>query len=153
MDKYIARENLKAELAFMRELFFENLPLGEKKGQIEDYFNCLEKAIDTKDPDEFEREQFPPDDPASSGDRVYKYHSAAQFKQHASQCQVQRLEHGPGLGDSQKPQAELPAAQGPPAEDGHLERLQERPGGHDDRGQGDGRGFNPCPDIQGQLDA
>jgi hypothetical protein len=153
MDKYIARENLKAELAFMRELFFENLPLGEKKGQIEDYFNCLEKAIDTKDPDEFQREQFPPDDPATSGDRVYKYHSAAQFKQHASQRQVQQLEHGPGMGDPQEPQAELPAAQGSATKNGHLECIQECPSGHDDRGESDGRGVNLCPDIQGQLDA
>lgn len=153
MEKFIARENLKAELAFMRELFFENLPLGEKKQQVEDYFNCLEKAIDTKDPDEFRREEFPPDDPATCGDRVYKYHSAAHFKQQASQQQVQQLQHGPGLGDPQEPQAELPPTEDPPAEDGHLARLQEHPRGHGDCGRGDGRGTNPCPDIQGQLDA
>lgn len=153
MDKYIKRENLKAEVKFLKDLFFESLPLGEKKNQIEDYFSYLEKAIDTKDPDEFQREQFPPDDPTTSGDRVYKYHSAAQFKEHASRGQVQQLEHGSGLGDSQGSQTELPSTEGASSETSHLERLQERTAGHPDHGQGNGRETNPCPDIRGQLDA
>lgn len=153
MEKYVKRENLKAEVSFLRELFFESLPLGEKKQQVEEYFNYLEKAIDTKDPDEFEREQFPPDDPATCGDRVYKYHSAAQFKEHASRGQIQQLQHGSRMGDSQEPQAQLPPTESPASETAYMERLQERSQGHPDHGRGDGRGVNPCPDIQGQLDA
>ena len=137
----------------MRELFFDNLPLGEKKQQVEDYFNCLEKAIDTKDPDEFRREEFPPDDPATCGDRVYKYHSAAHFKQHASQQQVQQLEYGSGMGNSQESQAKLSSTENPAAENGHLACIQEHPTGHGAGGESDGRSTNPCPDIQGQLDA
>lgn len=80
----IARENLRSELAFLRELFKEKLPVGDKTKDIDKYFSYLEEAIDTRDPNEFEREEFPPDDPAISGSRVYKYHSAAQFKKLAS---------------------------------------------------------------------
>lgn len=137
----------------MRELFFESLPLGEKKKQVEEYFNYLEKAIDTKDPDEFQREQFPPDDPATCGDRVYKYHSAAQFKEHASRGQIQPVQHGSGLGDPQGPQEKLPPAENTPAEIPHLECVQECASRHPDHGQGERRDLNPCPDIQGQLDA
>ena len=140
------RENLKAELAFLKELFFESLPLGEKADQVQEYFSYLEKAIATKDPDEFNREEFPPDDPSTCGDRVYKYHSAASFKQHASKQQDRP--HRLGLGNSQGVQAKLPSTQNTFTETQNLEHLQEREGG---RGSLSG-GRNPCPDIQGQLD-
>lgn len=65
---------------FLKGLFFESLPIGENKEVIEEYFNCLEKLIYTKDV-EIEREQFPPDDPAISGEREYRYYSADQFKE------------------------------------------------------------------------
>lgn len=78
----ISRENLRAELIFLKELFMEKLPIGNKTDDIKKYFSYLEQAIDNKDidPNEIEREQFPPDDPATSGERVYRYHSASQFK-------------------------------------------------------------------------
>jgi len=152
MDKYVKRENLKAELAFMRELFFDSLPLGEKKDEIEKYFSYLEEAICTNDPDEFERERFPEDDPTACGDRVYKYHSAALFKEHASIGQVQPVECGSWMGNSKDAQAELPATETASAEISHLERLQKRASGHQHCRQGERRQVNPCPDIQGQLD-
>jgi len=81
------RSNLKAELDFLRDLFFDKLPMGEKKKNVEQLFSLLEEAIYNKDPDDIQREEFPPDDPAISGNRVYKYHSAAQFKKLASRHQ------------------------------------------------------------------
>ena len=137
----------------MRELFFESLPLGEKRGEIEKYFSYLEEAICTKDPDEFQRERFPEDDPATCGDRVYKYHSAAQFKEHASIGQVQQIERGSGLGGSQDAQTELSATEGAPAEISHLERLQKRASGHQHCRDDDKREDNSCSNIPGQLDA
>lgn len=86
MESIIKRENLRSELEFLKELFLDKLPIGDKKRDIEKYFSKLEEVIDNKDinPDDIEREQFPPDDPATSGNRVYKYHSVAEFKKLAS---------------------------------------------------------------------
>lgn len=146
MEQYIKRENLKAELAFLKELFFENLPLGDNADKIQEYFSYLEKAIATKDPDEFKREEFPPDDPATCGDRIYKYHSASYFKQRASEQPT--IANGLGLGSTQSKQAELPSTEDPASEAKDLAYIQECKSG---RGASiDGR--NPCPDIQGQLD-
>jgi hypothetical protein len=128
-----------------------DLPVGDKKKDVENYFNYLEELISTKDPDEFVRERFPPDDPAIGGERVYKYHSPAYFKQQASECQVQ--DNGPGMGSTQVPQTVVPPTEGPPTEVSHLEHVQERAGGCSPNSQGCDGGRSVCPDIQGQLDS
>lgn len=84
MQKYIQKQNLKAELDYLKELFFEKLPVGQKLSEVKKYFSYLEDVIDNKDCDDIQREEFPPDDPAVSGSRVYKYHSSSQFKKLAS---------------------------------------------------------------------
>ena len=80
MQKYIQKQNLKAELDYLKELFFEKLPVGQKMSEVKKYFSYLEDVIDNKDTDDIQREEFPPDDPTVGGDRVYKYHSSSQFK-------------------------------------------------------------------------
>lgn len=82
----IVKKNLQAELEFMRELFNKNLPVGNNKKQIEEYFNRLEELIyNTDEPEHIVREQFPPADPAVCGEREYWYYSSDYFKKLASQ--------------------------------------------------------------------
>ena len=119
------RANLKAELNFLRELFFDKLPIGDKQKNVEQLFSLLEEAIDTKDPHDIQREEFPADDPATSGDRVYKYHSAAQFKKLAGGHQ--QLAGEQNMDPAKDQQTVLPAKpdQHPESED--VAHVQEHP--------------------------
>lgn len=93
------KSDLLAELEALRSLYFENLPLGENKEAIEEYFNRLEESIYNKD--HVEREAFPDDDGNECGESTeghegsprpkpdYKYFSADVFKQQASRSKPQ----------------------------------------------------------------
>lgn len=99
-DKRISKD-LETELTAMKELFFEQLPIGENVDTINDYFNRLEKAIYTKE--DVKREEFPDDQGNDHGSDIspgeqqtadrkqpnYRYISAAVFKQQASRHQSQ----------------------------------------------------------------
>lgn len=133
-----------SELNFLKNLFFENLPIGDKKQEIEEYFSCLEKAIYTNEP--IKREEFPPDDTTTSGDRVYKYHSAATFKELASR----HIESSSGqnMDYSQSQQADVsPTPDFPPASKtvAHIQECSEKR-------EFDSNGRVVYPDFFGELD-
>lgn len=96
-----------SELKFLRELYFENLPIGPETKALKKYFTLLEKAIDNKE--HVVRESFPPDDPAICGERVYKYHSAAAFKEQA--LRHQQITDGQSVGHSESKQAIVPSTE------------------------------------------
>ncbi len=82
------------ELDFMRDLFFTKLPLNQEKAQeVEEYFNRVQEAIYTKDPN-FKYEDFPDDYSTVDIDGAvqrpptqYKYFSQDLFKQQGSKSQ------------------------------------------------------------------
>lgn len=133
-----------AELQFLKDLLFENLPMGDNKKHIEEYFSCLEKAIYTNEP--IEREQFPPDDPAISGTRTYKYHSSTAFKELASRP-VQSLS-GQDMDHTESKQEKLSTAPDLPSTTENVAHLQE----HSSRCQPDPDGRIDDPNLFGQLD-
>lgn len=83
------------EVAFMKELFMNHLPIGSNKEPIEKYFMDLEQIISTKDHIELPKDEFPRDDfdgaedadAAADGNsskrRQYQYYSASLLKQQA----------------------------------------------------------------------
>lgn len=138
------RQAMLSELNFLKNLFFENLPIGDKKQEIEEYFSCLEKAIYTNEP--IQREEFPPDDTTTSGDRVYKYHSAAAFKELASR----HIESSSGqdMDHSQSQQADLSTTPDFPPASEIVAHIQERP----ERRDTDSDGRIDDPNFCGELD-
>jgi hypothetical protein len=74
----IKKKEAIAQLEYMKELFTEYLPLGEKTENISNYFNELEKIIYTKD-DGIQYEEFDDSEPVPE-DRRYRYNSASVFK-------------------------------------------------------------------------
>jgi hypothetical protein len=83
-------EDKRAELFFMKDLFDYKLPIGEKKDEIDEYFNRLEELIDTKDPS-IQNDKFPDDfrDIDLHGEvldppKQFSYFSADLFEQQAS---------------------------------------------------------------------
>lgn len=46
------------ELDFMKDLFFERMPMGPDRDKMNEYFNLVQKAIDTKD-ESLQYEHFP----------------------------------------------------------------------------------------------
>lgn len=125
--------DLKVELQALRELFFDKLPLGEKTGYIENYFNRLEEAIYNKE--HVERETFPDDssdtidgESSSTGrKRDYKYFSASVFKEQASR-------HSPlppqeNVDSSRLYEIQDGNAQSQSTESESMESLSEHPGG------------------------
>jgi len=80
------RAKLKAELEFMKDLYMHHLPVQEEKqAEVQKYFSRLEELISTTDDvTTIPRDEFPPDDPTTSGHREYKYHSSLEFKKQAS---------------------------------------------------------------------
>ena len=92
------------EVAFMKDLFANHLPVGNNKEPIEKYFMDLEQVISTKDYIKLPQDEFPsddehgPEDAGSSTDgndgrspKQYKYYSASLLKQ---QAQQQRDDNG-----------------------------------------------------------
>jgi len=87
---WVDRQN---ELDFMKDLFFNKLPINEiehNMDDIKDYFNRVQEAIFTKDPD-FKYDEFPRDYSVIDIDGAvqrppsqYKYFSQDLFKQQAS---------------------------------------------------------------------
>jgi len=117
-----------SELAYMKDLFENHLPVAaENKKKVKKYDSRLEDIIFTTDPDAIERDEFPPDDPATCGSREYKYHSVDQFKKLASGHQ--QFTRGQDMGCSESKQAELPTTEnrGPDFKD--LAYVQEHPQG------------------------
>jgi hypothetical protein len=123
MSSIIAKKNLEAELEFLKQLFYENLPIGDNTEVVDEYFSCLRKVIYSKD-GRIEREEFPPDDPAVCGKREYRYYSADKFKELASGRQHPTL--GQDLGYTESKSAELHAKQDHAAESKDMEYIQER---------------------------
>lgn len=85
-------EDKKSELIFMRDLFDTKLPIGENKAELDEYFNILEQAIDTKA--EIKNDKFPDDyreidqhGEVTDPPKQYTYFSADLFKQQASKEQ------------------------------------------------------------------
>jgi hypothetical protein len=145
MDKKAA---LLTELQFMKDLFENYLPVGANKKDIQKYFSSLEEIICTKEdgPNAIQREEFPPDDPAISGTREYRYYSADQFKKLAGG--YQQFPDRQDMGHTESKQAELPSTEDRGADPQVVAHIQERSPGR----QPHLSGFNQCPDIQGQLD-
>jgi len=121
MSSQMQKAQLKSELAYMKQLFFENLPIGDKTEKIEKYFSLLEEAISTTD--NVQREEFPPDDPAISGSRVYKYHSSAQFAKLAGGHQ--HVTSGQDLDNTEAKQEIIPTIKSIPDEFPNMARIQE----------------------------
>ena len=83
------------EVAFMKELFMNHLPIGQNKEPIEKYFMDLEQVISTKDYIQLPKDEFPRDDDDGAEDadssadgnpskrRQYQYYSASLLKQQA----------------------------------------------------------------------
>lgn len=83
------------EVAFMKELFMNHLPIGKNKEPIEKYFMDLEQVISTKDYIALPKDEFPRDDDDGAADadastdgnpsqrRQYQYYSASLLKQQA----------------------------------------------------------------------
>lgn len=88
------KDEKKAELQFMRDLFDFSLPLGDNREAIDNYFNELEKVISTKDghkqiqPEGFSEQPGGSDGSLDStgvdAKREYWYYSSSFFKQRAS---------------------------------------------------------------------
>ena len=85
-------EDRKSELIFMKDLFDTKLPVGENKTEVDEYFNILEQAIDTKA--EIKNDKFPDDyreidqhGEVTDPPEQYTYFSADLFKQQASKGQ------------------------------------------------------------------
>jgi hypothetical protein len=124
MSSIIAKKNLEAELSFLEDLFYENLPIGDNVDAVKQYFSCLKKLIYAKD-GEIEREEFPPDDPAICGEREYRYYSSDKFKELASRHNDTTL--GSNLGHSESKQKDIHAKQDTSANTQDLEHVQEHP--------------------------
>jgi hypothetical protein len=86
------------EVAFMKDLFANHLPVGDNKQELEKYFMDLEQVISTKDYIKLPKDEFPIDDAHGSEDgdssadgsefrppKQYKYYSASLLKQQAQQ--------------------------------------------------------------------
>jgi len=140
------KENLKAELNFLKELFDRDLPVGEKKDHIKDYFSRLEELIYTNDYEHLQREEFPPDDPTAGGPREYKYYSADQFKKFASGHQ--QPPRGQDLGYSESKQEKLSATEDRGTESEDVAHLQECPSTN----RVDSSGRDGYSDNSGKLD-
>lgn len=82
-ESIMKRQELEAQLEYMRELFMEKLPIGDKKDHIMNYFNDIERVISTKE-QYVEYERFDDDDSCPK-DRQYIYNSATLFKER-SKC-------------------------------------------------------------------
>lgn len=107
----------------MKELFERDLPVGEKKDNIKEYFSRLEELIYTNDYEQLQREEFPPDDATVGGGREYKYYSAHQFKEHASRHQ--QPPSGQDMGHSESKQTELPSTEDRSPKFENVAHLQE----------------------------
>lgn len=136
-----------SELEYMKDLFYNHLPVAsENKKKVEKYFSRLEEIIFTTDPDAIERDEFPPDDPAISGSREYKYHSVDQFKKLASGHQ--QLPCGQDVGHSESKQAELPPTENRGADSKDLAYVQE----HTQGGGASVDGREESKHFSGELD-
>lgn len=84
LEAKLAKKDALAELAFMKDLFLNKLPVGDDTEQIEQTILDLEKLIFTKGPDAVLRDFDPLNDPEPDGDsatkREYQYYSAALSK-------------------------------------------------------------------------
>lgn len=107
-----------AELAELRAIFKDCLPVGEKTDQVEDYFNSLEKVISTNDyqsnPNPLRRETFDHDNP----DVQYTYLSDSLLKEQSSRPVLraisQDVDHQSDLHARQVPQLGPPVHEHPP---------------------------------------
>jgi hypothetical protein len=123
MSDIIRKQQAKQELAFLRQLFLENLPINEdKKPEIEQYFNSIEKVICSKDGN-IEREEFPPDDPSVCGKREYRYYSVDKFKELASRHQYPAI--GQDMGHTESKSTDVHAKQDNAAKPQDMEHFQE----------------------------
>ena len=145
MDK---KQALLSELSFMKDLFDNYLPVGSNKEDIEKYFSRLEELICTKDNglNAIEREEFPPDDPAISGTREYRYYSSDQFKKLVGG--YQQFPDRQGMGHPESKQTELSTTEDRSADPEIVAHLQECSPGREP----DSHGLDEHTDIQGQLD-
>lgn len=103
----------------MRVLFEKHLPVKDNT-KCKEYFNRLEQVICTN-PNEVQREEFPPDDPAVHGTREYKYYSTYYSKKLASGHHNPPSEQD--LGHRESKQTELPPAQDKHTEPSDMARL------------------------------
>lgn len=81
----VEKKHRLAELAYMRELFNDRLPLGEELTEIQSYFDAVEQVI--ADNGDINHEEFEPErhviDPETGGSIPYRYYSATLSKQRA----------------------------------------------------------------------
>ena len=86
-------DDKKAELEFMKDLFFERLPIGKDTKQIEQTFNRLQEAIDNKE--NINADEFPDYDTVDLDGAVqdppkdFHYFSAAVLKQQADRGRIE----------------------------------------------------------------
>lgn len=83
-EDMVLKKQRKAELEFMKELFFDKLPVGENTEHITEYFNELEKVIFTKN-EQVGNEDFESIDREPGAiEREYTYISPSLFKEYSS---------------------------------------------------------------------
>lgn len=132
----------------MKDLFDNYLPVGSNKEDIQKYFSRLEELICNKDDGThaIEREEFPPDDPAISGTREYRYYSSDQFKKLVGG--YQQFPDRQSVGHPESKQEELPSTEDRSSSPEIVAHLQECSPGC----QSYSDGLDQHPDIQGELD-
>jgi len=83
-----------AELAYIRELFNEKLPIGEELTEVQSYFDTVEQVINANG--DVNNEQFEPEreivDPETGGKIPYRYYSASLSQQRALEVGQQHLD-------------------------------------------------------------
>jgi hypothetical protein len=103
-------DDKKAELEFMKDLFFERLPIGKDTKQIEEHFNRLEEAIANKE--NINHDEFPDYDTVDLDGAVqdppkdYHYFSAAVLKQQADRGRINLDRHPIAALDEPSPEQE-----------------------------------------------
>jgi hypothetical protein len=93
LDTTTTYNDRKAELEFMKELFYDKLPVGDNKEIIDAVFNCLDKVIENKEP--LKNEQFDESPAEQYGYTAdYRYHSADLLKERSSIGNQRRISQG-----------------------------------------------------------
>jgi len=110
-------------MEFLKELFYENLPIGDNTEEIDKYFSCLDKLISTKDNVQLDREEFPPSDSTVCGERDYRYYSADKFKELASRYKQSII--GQDVGHTESKQTNVSAIENYATESQDMEHIQE----------------------------
>lgn len=119
-----------AQLDYMRTLFYECLPIGDRIEHIDNYFNELEKIIYTKEnADGINYEEFSDPEPCEAT-REYRYNSATVFKER-SERRHHLLPSGEGMESPSDGHVRGDAVPSEPSDAEYLQRIHDSPPGDD----------------------